>query len=420
MGRTIAEKILLNHVVGGCCEVGEIIECSVDLLILHEMLGDQITRIISEIGLERVYGTSKIVTILDHWVPASSVKVAKIHQECRDFIHNYGITNDLGMTSGICHVAVPEHGFIKPGMLVVGSDSHTTTHGALNCFATGMGATDCTVILAKGTNWFRVPESYMIRLTGEMQSFVCGKDVVLKMLGEYGTCGFAYNSLEVKIQHPKEMDMASRFTIANMAVEMGAKCLIFEFDQLTRNWLSAHGVMNPKPVEADDDAEYKLIDEITLDDIEPMVAMPPLPSNVKPISELGDIMVDQVFIGSCTNGRLVDLEAAARVLGDRRINENVRCVIIPASREIYLKALNAGLIERFVKAGAIVEYPNCGPCMGGHQGILGSGETCVSTTNRNFPGRMGASDAKIFLSSPATAMASAITGKITDPRTLVS
>jgi 3-isopropylmalate/(R)-2-methylmalate dehydratase large subunit len=380
------------------------------------MLGDQIARIAREAGLKKVWDPSKIVTVLDHWVPASSEKVAIIHQEYRRFVKQHGIKHDLGMTAGVCHVAVPESGFVRPGMFIVGSDSHTTTYGALNCFSTGIGATDATVVLAKGTNWFKVPETIRVELTGKLPQLSTGKDVALHLLGEFGTDGLNYKSMEVSVKEPPSVSVSSRFTIGNMGVEMGSKCVIFEPDKVLDGWLAEHGVSGYKTVSPDPGATYEKTVAVDLPSVEPLVAAPPSPSNVKPVSEVAGKEVDQVFIGSCTNGRLDDLQLAAKILKDKKIHDRVRCIIIPASRAVYEGALKEGLIEQFVKAGAIVEYPTCGPCMGGHMGLLGPGEVCVSTSNRNFPGRMGANDAEIYLASPATAMASAVHGRITDPR----
>jgi 3-isopropylmalate/(R)-2-methylmalate dehydratase large subunit len=421
MPGTIVEKIFAKHVVNQEGEnvtpvSGEIVECNVDLLMLHEMLGDQITRVAREAGLQKVWDPSKIVTVLDHWVPAPSEKVATIHQEYRRFVKQHGIKHDLGMTAGVCHVAVPESGFVKPGMFIVGSDSHTTTYGALNCFSTGIGATDATVVLAKGTNWFKVPETVRVELVGKLPVLSTGKDVALYMLKKFGTDGLNYKSMEVGVKDTSAVSISGRFTIGNMGVEMGAKCVIFEPDKALDSWLAEHDVSGYKTVSPDPGAAYESKVAIDLSGVEPLVAAPPSPSNVKLASELAGKEVDQVFIGSCTNGRLDDLQLAARILNGKKIHDRVRCIIIPASRKVYESALKEGLIEQFIKAGAIVEYPTCGPCMGGHMGLLGPGEVCVSTSNRNFPGRMGANDAEIYLASPATAMASAVHGKITDPR----
>ena len=416
MPGTIVEKIFASHAVKGTPVIGEIVECKVDLLMMHEMLGDQVARIAREAGLENVWDSSKIVTILDHWIPAPSEKVAMIHQEYRRFVKRHGIKHDLGMTAGVCHVAVPDSGLVKPGMFIVGSDSHTTTYGALNCFSTGIGATDSTVVLAKGTNWFKVPETIRVDLVGRLPTLSTGKDVALQMLGQFGTEGLNYKSLEIGLKEPASLPMSGRFTIGNLGVEMGAKCVIFEPDKLLDAWLIEHVTSDYKTVYPDPGAAYERKLAIDLPRVEPLVAAPPSPSNVKPASELAGKEVDQVFIGSCTNGRLDDLQLAAKVLKNKKIHDRVRCIIIPASRAVYEGALKEGLIEQFVKAGAIVEYPTCGPCMGGHMGLLGPGEVCVSTSNRNFPGRMGAFDAEIYLASPATAMASAVHGKIIDPR----
>jgi 3-isopropylmalate/(R)-2-methylmalate dehydratase large subunit len=416
MPGTIVEKIFASHAAKGTPVTGEIVECNVDLLMMHEMLGDQITRIAREAGLEKVWDPSKIVTVLDHWVPASSEKVAAIHQEYRRFVKQHGIKHDLGMTAGVCHVVLPESGFVKPGMFIVGSDSHTTTYGALNCFSTGIGATDATVVLAKGTNWFKVPETIRVELVGKMPQLSTGKDIALYLLGKFGTDGLNYKAMEVVVKELASVSISGRFTIGNMGVEMGAKCVIFEPDKALDAWLAEHDVSGYKTVSPDPGALYEKKEVVDLSSIEPLVAAPPSPSNVKPVRELAGKEVDQVFIGSCTNGRLDDLQLAAKILKSKKIHDRVRCIIIPASRAVYESALKEGLIEQFIKAGAIVEYPTCGPCMGGHMGLLGPGEVCLSTSNRNFPGRMGANDAEIYLASPATAMATAVHGKITDPR----
>ncbi|MHA1681924.1 MAG: 3-isopropylmalate dehydratase large subunit [Promethearchaeota archaeon] len=416
MEGTVVEQIFSSHLVQGECAVGEIIECNVDLLMVHEMLGDQIARIYDEAGLTQVWDPNKIVAILDHWVPASSSKVAMIHQAYRDFVKSKGLVHDLGMTRGVCHVAVPEAGFVKPGMLIAGSDSHTIAYGAVNCFSTGMGATDSAVIMATGRNWFKVPPSVKFTFKGALGPVASAKDVALHLLRERGTSGMAYKAMEIHVETPESISIPGRFTISNLGVEMGAKCAIFTPDKLLQSWLDTRGISGGTVIRPAVDATYEDAIDVNLPSIVPLVAMPPSPANVKPVSEAGTVDVDQVFIGSCTNGRLEDLETAARILGNGKIHPRVsRCIIIPASREVYLAALREGLIEKFVNAGAIVEYPTCGPCMGGHMGLLGPGEICVSTSNRNFPGRMGSHDAKIYLVSPATAMATAMTGKLTDP-----
>lgn len=412
----MVEHILQAHLLDGTCEPGQIVRCEVDLLMVHEMLGDQIARLAREAGLARVWDPSRVVAILDHWVPAPSENVARIHQEYRWFVEKFGLEHDLGMTAGVCHVAVPDMGFVKPGMLVVGSDSHTTSYGAVNCLSTGLGATDATVVLATGATWFKVPRAERVVFRGALPALSSAKDVALGLLRETGTSGMAYKSMECRVEEPTSISMPGRFTIANLAVEMDAKCAIFEPDVVLENWLGERGIENRNLVRPATGATYERLHDVDLATIEPLVAAPPSPANVIPASEVGDVPVDQVFIGSCTNGRLEDLEQAAKVLRGHAIHRGVRCIVIPASRDVYLAALGRGLIDAFVRAGAIVEYPTCGPCMGGHMGLLGPGETCVSTSNRNFPGRMGAGDARVYLASPATAMASAITGRVTDPR----
>lgn len=411
------EQIFRAHLVDPAQDItpGQFVETQVDLVMVHEQLGGRIHAEYEKLGLDRVWDPSKIVFLLDHWVPAPDLRAAKMHQTCRAFARKYQFVHDLGMTKGICHQVVPEEGFVKPGMLVVGSDSHTTAYGALNCFSTGIGATDTCVVFATGQLWFKVPATDRLHVTGALPAGVMSKDLVLSFLGEVGTTGALYKALEVSGPGVRTLSVASRFTVANMAVEAGAKCCTFPPDALLDEWLAAHGVTGGRPVIPAAPAQYDREYEVDLGTVVPVVARPSRPDNIVPVAEVGDVPVDSAFLGSCTNGRLEDLRAAAEIMKGQTLPPTVRMVVIPASRTIYLDALREGLLEIFVRAGAVVGNPTCGPCVGGHLGVLGPGETCISSSNRNFRGRMGDSTADVYLASPRTVAASALAGKITPP-----
>lgn len=415
-GKTIVEKILGEHTSKKDVSPGEFIEANIDLVMVHEQLGGRIHKEYDKLGLDKVWDPEKIFFILDHWVPAPHISAAQMHQDCRRFAEKYKFKHDLGMDKGICHQVLPEYGFARPGMLIVGSDSHTTTYGAFNCFSTGIGATDVSVVFATGKLWFMVPESQKLSLEGQLNDRVMSKDLILQIIGDLSVGGAEYKSMEFQGEGAKSLSIDSRMTVSNMVVEAGAKCGIFIPDNKLTNWLSNREINNYKLIQPDDNAEY--IEEINynLSKIVPVVAKPSTPDNVVPISELNDIIIDQAFLGSCTNGRLEDLRIAAQILKNKTIHPDIRLIIIPASKEIYLNAITEGLIEIFLKAGAVIGNPTCGPCIGGQLGVLGPDEVCVSTTNRNFTGRMGDVSSKIYLASPATTAASAIEGKIVDPR----
>ncbi|MHA1730326.1 MAG: 3-isopropylmalate dehydratase large subunit [Promethearchaeota archaeon] len=414
---TIAEKILRSHATSPEADIGpgRFVEAAVDLVMVHEQLGGRIHVEYEKLGLDHIWDPEKVVFLLDHWVPAPDLRAAKMHQTCRAFAEKYHFVHDLGMTRGICHQVVPEFGFARPGMLICGSDSHTTAYGALNCFSTGIGATDVAVIFASGKLWFRVPPTIKFVLSGSFKRGVTSKDLILSILGDIGADGALYKAMEFAGPGLGEMSVASRFTVANMSVEAGAKCCIFHPDGTMERWLEEHGVDYVKPVTPSRDALYER--EVTLDlsALEPVVALPDNPDNVVPVAEAGDIEIDQAFLGSCTNGRLEDLRVAAEVMKGKKVHPRVRMVVIPASQRIYLEALREGLISTFIEAGASVGNPTCGPCVGGHLGVLGPGETCISSSNRNFKGRMGDPTARVYLASPVTVAKSAIAGKITPP-----
>lgn len=357
-----------------------------------------------------------MVALIDHWTPAPSIDAAVVHATCRRFVKKYGIKNWLDMREGICHVVLPEKGFVKPGDLVVGSDSHTTTYGALGAFATGMGATDMAIVLATGEIWFKVPSTVKFNVEGKLQPMVMGKDIILHIIGEIGVEGASYKAMEFAGNTIRELSMDARFTLCNMAIEAGGKTGIIEPDEKTLQWIKERARQPFKPVYNDPDAEYEEVIDVDVTNLEPQVAKPPSPENSVPVSEVEGVKIDQAFIGSCTNGRLEDLRIAAKILKGRKVADMVRAIVIPASKEVYLKAMKEGLIEIFLEAGCVVCNPTCGPCIGAHLGLLAPGEVCISSSNRNFVGRMGSKDAKIYLASPATVAASAVTGEITDPR----
>ena len=413
----IIEKILAN--ASGKQEVspGEIIEANIDVAMTHDLTGPLAIKSFREIGAKKVWDNNKVVVILDHLVPASSIISANLHKIVRNFAEEQNIKNfyDVGR-GGVCHQVMPEQGHVRPGEVIVGSDSHTCTYGAFGAFATGIGSTELAAVFATGKLWFRVPEVIKIDVTGKFQKLVTAKDLILNIVGKIGADGAIYKGLEFGGSTIRDMSVDGRMVLCNMAVEMGAKAGIIEPDQKTLDCVNARTNKPFKPVKSDPDAIYEKVVDVDVSDLEPQVAVPHSVDNVKPVSEVEDTTVDQAFIGSCTNGRLEDLRSAARILKGKKIVRSVRLVVIPASQEIYLNAINEGLIKTFMEAGATIGNPNCGPCLGGHMGILAEGEACISTSNRNFVGRMGSTKSFVYLASPATVAASALTGKITDPR----
>ncbi|MBY8986562.1 MAG: 3-isopropylmalate dehydratase large subunit [Candidatus Lokiarchaeota archaeon] len=418
MSYTIAEKILLNHSDLKEISPGQFINCEIDMIMVHEQLGGRIHKEYEKLAINYVWDPNKIFFILDHWVPAPTISAAEMHQDARKFaekykfIHNYGYQID----KGICHQVLPEMGFSRPGMLIVGSDSHTTTYGAFNCLSTGIGATDVSVVFATGKLWFKVPETFKISLEGKLSTGVMSKDVILRIIGDISTKGAIYKSLEFHGNGVNEISIDGRMTIANMVVEAGAKFGIFLPDNKLKNWLEKR---TSKPFEfvlPDDDAEYEKIFDYDLSEITPVVAKPSNPGNLANVEEVEGIKIDQAFLGSCTNGRMEDFRIAARILKGKKIYSKLRLIIIPASKEIYKQALKEGLIEIFINSGAVVGHSTCGPCIGGHLGVLGPEEICISSSNRNFVGRMGSSSSQVYLASPATVAASALKGEIADPR----
>ncbi len=416
MSLTIAQKIMLSHSNQQKCSPGEFIECEIDLIMVHEQLGGRIHEEYEKLGIDYVWDPNKIFFILDHWVPAPSVSAAQMHQDCRKFAKKYKFVHNLGMNKGICHQVLPEMGFSKPGMLIVGSDSHTTTYGAFNCLSTGIGATDVSVVFATGKLWFKIPESFKVILRNKLNKAVMSKDFILQFIGDLSTKGAIYKSIEFHGPGASDLSIDSRMTISNMVVEAGAKFGVFLPDKSLSKWLESKASPPYNFTSPDSDAAYEKTMEYNLDTITPVVAKPPNPGNISNVKELEGIEVDQAFIGSCTNGRIEDLRIAAKILNKKKIHKKTRLIVIPASTEIYKQALNEGLIEIFLDAGGTFGHSTCGPCIGGHLGVLGKDEVCISSTNRNFTGRMGDPTSKIYLASPATVAASALNGKITDPR----
>jgi 3-isopropylmalate/(R)-2-methylmalate dehydratase large subunit len=412
----IIEKILAKASNKKQVSPDDIVEAKIDVAMTHDLTGPLAIKSFNEIGAKKVWDSNKVVVILDHLVPASSIISAGLHKTVRNFVEEQGIKNfyDVGR-GGVCHQIMPEKGHVRPGEVIVGSDSHTCTYGAFGAFATGIGSTEMAAVFATGKLWFRVPEVIKVDVTGKFQKLVSAKDLTLNIVGEIGADGAIYKGLEFGGSTIREMTVDGRMVLANMAVEMGAKAGIIEPDQKTLDYVEARTDKPVKPIKSDPDATYEKVVDVDVTDLEPQVAVPHSVDNVKPVSDVEGTEVNQAFIGSCTNGRLEDLRAAAQIIKGKKIAKTMRLIVIPASQEIYLNAINEGLIRMFMEAGATVGNPNCGPCLGGHMGIMADGEACISTSNRNFIGRMGSTKSFVYLASPATVAASALAGKITDP-----
>ena len=415
----ISEKILA--LASGREEVapGEIVDARVNVAMVNEITGPLAIEAFRKIGVKRVWDKDSIVMVLDHQVPADSVESAILHKIMREFAKEQGTRlYDVGQ-GGVCHQVMMEKGHVRPGELIVGADSHTCTYGALGAFATGIGSTEMAAVFATGKIWLRVPSTILVHVTGKLQRLVTPKDVILMIVGEIGADGAIYKALEFAGPTVEGMSVSGRMTLCNMAVEMGAKTGIINPDEASIAYVESRTSKPINPLRSDPDAEYEERLEFDVSSLEPQVACPHAVDNVKPVSEVEGTPVDQVFLGSCTNGRIEDLRLAAKILEGKVVKRGLRMIVTPASRRVYLQALREGLIETFVKAGCAVCNPGCGPCVGAHQGVLAPGEVCLSTSNRNFKGRMGCTDAEIYLASPATAAATAITGRITDPRSVV-
>lgn len=416
MGMTMTEKILAKHAGIDVVKPGQLINCKLDIVLANDVTAPPAIKEFEKIG-KSVFDNTKIALVPDHFTPNKDIKSAGLAKIVRDFAHKHNIVNyfEIGRV-GIEHVILPEKGIVAPGMVTIGADSHTCTYGALGGFSTGVGSTDLGVALATGEAWFKVPETIKVNITGKKPKYICGKDVMLTLIGMIGVDGALYKALEFAGEGVKELNMTDRLTIANMAIEAGAKNGIFPVDDETLNYIKDRVTKPYEIVEADSDATYCQTVEINLSELKPVVAFPHLPENTHTVESIKEpITIDQVVIGSCTNGRLEDLAIAASILKGHKVHPNVRCIIIPGSQQVYLDAIHNGYVDTFIEAGAAVSTPTCGPCLGAHMGIMTAGERCVSTTNRNFRGRMGHVDSEVYLASPYVAAASAILGKIAIP-----
>lgn len=418
MSMTISEKILASKCGKAELSAGDIIIADIDIAMVHDLTGPLTIEAFNKMNKEHVWDSEKIVIPMDHQSPADSIESAENHKIMRKFKEEEGIENFYDINNGVCHQVLPENGHILPGNLVVGTDSHTCTHGALGAFATGIGSTDMAMVFATGKLWFKVPETIQFNITGELNKNIMSKDVILNIIGQVGADGAAYKACEFTGETVADMSVDSRMTMSNMAIEMGGKTGLIEVDEKTEDYLKNRTNEEYKIYNTDRDSESLEIINIDVDDLEPQIACPHNVDNVKNISDV-DEDIDQVFLGSCTNGRLEDLKIAAEILKGKEISSKVRMLVIPASKLVYLEALKSGYIETFIKANATVCNPCCGPCLGGHIGIIGADEVSISTSNRNFKGRQGSVDGEVYLSSPAVAAASAITGKITNPNEIV-
>ena len=419
MGMTMTQKILAAHAGLDEVKAGQLIEADLDLVLGNDITSPVAIHEMKKFDNQTVFDKDKIALVMDHFIPNKDIKSAENCKCCRDFARSNEITNyfDVG-EMGIEHALLPEKGLVVAGDAVIGADSHTCTYGALGAFSTGVGSTDMAAGMVTGKAWFKVPSALKFELVGKPSGWVSGKDVILHIIGMIGVDGALYKSMEFTGEGIQYLSMDDRFTICNMAIEAGGKNGIFPVDELAVQYMKEHSSRDYKVYEADEDAEYEEVYTIDLSELKPTVAFPHLPENTKTIGSFGEIAVDQAVIGSCTNGRLDDMRIAAKVMKGRKVKKGVRCIVIPATQEIYLQAMKEGLLEIFIEAGAIVSTPTCGPCLGGYMGILAAGERCISTTNRNFVGRMGHVDSEVYLASPAVAAASAITGKISAPEEL--
>lgn len=416
MGMTMTQKILADHAGLPSVTVGQLINAKVDFVLGNDITGPVAIQEFNRSGFTEVFDPQRIALVMDHFAPNKDIKAAEQCKMCRDFAglkqleHFY----DVG-EMGIEHALLPEKGLVASGELIIGADSHTCTYGALGAFSTGVGSTDLAAAMATGKVWFKVPSAIKFVLTGKLQPFVSGKDVILHIIGMLGVDGALYQSMEFGGSGLANLTMDDRLAMANMAIEAGAKNGIFEVDDITREYMKGRVLREYKVFYADEDAEYSRVIPIDLSAIEPTVAFPHLPENVRTPKDFGDIPIDQVVIGSCTNGRLSDIRIAAEIMKGRKVAKGVRVIVIPATQAIYKEAMKLGYLETLLDAGCAISTPTCGPCLGGHMGILAQGERCVATTNRNFVGRMGHTQSEIYLASPAVAAASAVAGKLTAP-----
>lgn len=416
MGMTMTEKIFARHAGLDKVVPGQLIKSKVDLVLGNDITAPPAIKEFEKIG-RPVFDREKIALVPDHFAPNKDIKSAGMAKTMREFAKKHQIKHyfEVGRM-GIEHVILPEKGLVAPGEVIIGADSHTCTYGAVGAFATGVGSTDMGAAMATGDTWFKVPSTIKVELTGTLPKWVCGKDVILTLIGMIGVDGARYQALEFAGEGVKSLSMTDRLTISNMAIEAGAKNGIFPVDEITMEYITGRVTKPYEIIEADADAEYASVVTIDLSALKPVVALPHLPENVKNVEDVGEIKIDQVVIGSCTNGRIEDLEQAAEVLKGKKVHDDVRAIIIPGSQHVYMEAMRRGYIATFIEANAIVSTPTCGPCLGGYMGILAAGERAVSTTNRNFRGRMGHVDSEVYLTGPSVAAASAIAGRIAEPK----
>lgn len=416
MGQNLTEKILQQHSAEDIEGPGQIVQCRVSSALANDITAPLAIKSFQEMGAKEVFDRDRVFLVCDHFTPNKDIASAEQVKQVRKFAKQMGITHYFeGGDVGVEHALLPELGLVAPGDIVVGADSHTCTYGGLGAFATGLGSTDVAAAMVLGETWFKVPPAIKVVFTGELGPYVCGKDLILKLIGEIGVDGARYKSIEFFGDLIEQIPVEERLTMANMAIEAGGKAGLFPADDLTLEYMKRAGREDCQSCFPDPDANYEQEVEINVTGLEPQVACPHLPENVRPVSEVKDVHLDQVVIGSCTNGRINDLRQAARVLEGKRVAKGLRLIVLPATPGIYAQALKEGLLAIFVQAGAVVGPPTCGPCLGGHMGILASGETCLATTNRNFKGRMGSLDSFVYLASPAVAAASAVAGHICHP-----
>lgn len=417
MGMTMTQKILAAHAGLDRVEAGQLISAKLDIVLGNDITTPVAVNEFNKAGFDSVFDKDRIAIVLDHFVPNKDIKAAEQSKQCREFACSHCVSHfyDVGKM-GIEHALLPEQGVVTAGDCIIGADSHTCTYGALGAFSTGVGSTDMAAGMATGTAWFKVPSAIKFNLTGKLPANCSGKDVILTIIGMIGVDGALYKSMEFSGEGVSTLSMDDRLCICNMAIEAGAKNGIFPVDDVTLAYLNGRSERKPVIYEADADAEYEKTICIDLSAVVPTVSCPHLPENTRPASELSDVKVDQVVIGSCTNGRMEDMETAYQILSGKKVADGVRCIIIPATMQIMKECVERGYITAFIDAGAVVSTPTCGPCLGGYMGILAAGERCIATTNRNFVGRMGHVDSEVYLASPATAAASALTGYITYPK----
>ena len=413
MGKTISEKIL-SHASGRDVYAGDIVVASIDAAMMHDGMGQLVMDAFREMGGKSLWDATRVAVVIDHVAPSAYESFSKVHKAMREFAFKHN-TRFYEVGSGVCHQLMIESGLVFPGGLVVGSDSHTCTYGALGAFATGIGSTEMAAVFATGEIWLRVPSTIRINATGSFKKHVTPKDLILYVIGKIGAAGATYKAVEFMGSTLSQISISGRMTLCNMTVEMGAKTGLINPDEETFNYVKSRARRPFRALKSDPDAKYEKTLEVDVDRLEPQIACPHSVDNVKPVKSVEGTEINQAFLGSCTNGRLEDLKAAAEILKGKKISRGVRMIVTPASQEVYLQALKNGFLEIFVKAGALVTNPTCGACFGGHMGLLAPGEVCVSSSNRNFVGRMGSPEAEIYLASPVTVAASALAGKIVDP-----